>query len=226
MGAFSKINGFTPNKINNILPAKVNDLNFSATSGFTLLNSQVGAAGNPCVLNDFDSTGADLIVVALTSYDISSVSDQLNTYTKAVDIGMGGGGAAIYYKASPDTSEPLDFSLGGATWYMVFAFSGCDTADALEDTSSNAYNVTTPGICTATKNGTLFVVAYNTANFDNNTSTATIDSSFTAASFVNHQGGTRYSSALAYKIQSTAGDENPVLSISAQDAAMACFNPA
>lgn len=198
-----------------------------SASGFTLLNHQIASVfGGTATLSNFDATGANLIVIAITAFTLSTVSDSKgNTYTNAVNIGFGGGGCGIYYCAAPDVSALLDFTLtDNSVCFEVFAFSGCNTSDALEATNSNGYNITTPGSCTATLNGSVFLFAYNAGFTD--VSAATIDSGFTLTTQGNSIGGHRYATVFGYKIQSTAGSENPALSVSASDACMAVFNPA
>lgn len=191
--------------------------------GFTLLNHATSTSGGSSAsLSGFDATGADLLVILNTNYEITSVTDsESNTYTAAFYPGAGGS-PAIYYCVNPSVSSSMTFTVSGnANWFEVLSISGCDTGDALEDTSSAGGGV---GTCTAAVDGSLFVVAANMNSAD--LTGLTIDSDFTMLSYVNHIGGNRYASAFAYKIKSGTGDESPTLSVTPGYGAMAVFNPA
>lgn len=223
MAEFSKINGILPAKVNGIVPAYVNGLAFPTGGGFTLLNSN-SAGINASGTVTLDTTGADLIVIVISNFFTPAPStptdSKSNTYTQAVN-SAGGGQCRIYYCAAPVNDSSLVVTFAGSNIAAaVLAFSGCDTADALEATNSSIGS-SRPGSVASALDGSLYVAGLA---HDESGSAPTIDSSFAVEENVPSSGGAWYGVSAAVFVGS--GSLNPTWTGSIEAATIAVFNPA
>lgn len=171
-----------------------------------------GTGGGAGPTADVDTTGADLIVAAIhhaTGATIAFGDNKSNTYTGLTARVGSVSGVQLYYKLSPTVGTGHNFTVTGSNIYAVIsvaAFSGITGFDKEAGTTASSSTTCSPGSVTpAANNAVLFTaVTGDVANF----SPCSVGSSFTKTSDIaltgNNMGG-----AAGYKIQTTAGAENP-----------------
>lgn len=193
-----------------------------------IASTSAGTAQNGGTISAIDTTGANLIVVALSSYDVAAAltDSKGNTWTALTTRAVGGGSVVrMFYCASPVVGTGHTFTASGANTYStvsVVAFSGA--AASPFDQESGAASSASPGVILPREDNCVFVTCQSQASSGTG---ASINGSFTASS-VNH-GGTFVGGGVAYKVQTTAGAENPTWSWSAggtASVAMAVFKAA
>lgn len=164
-----------------------------------------------------DTTGADLLVFVATSYNgfaAPTVSDSKgNTW-----VGLAEQSAAInsrvriYYAKNPTVGSGHTFTVTGNETYpavLVFAFSGADTDDPFDqENGATAGSVTShaAGSVTPSENGEVLVGGLC---YDGDVTNLAIGSSFTLELHEAYTNAVNMGGAAAYKIQGTAGAENP-----------------
>lgn len=181
-----------------------------------------------------DTTGATLLVIGRCDNGAGNTPTDSpgNTFTGLTATNGGSiSRATIYYKVSPTTSATHTFTVSGAAGNRNSAFmawfSGTAAFDVEAHTGSSASGTTVqPGSVTPTLDAeTLFsVVCWGDLTFGDG-HTASVGSSFnliTGQLTDAEAGGSgHYGTAAAWKIQTTAGAENPTWTLSASETNLA-----
>jgi hypothetical protein len=182
-----------------------------------------------------DTTGANLIVVAVTSFvsgPTVTVSDsKSNSYTPLTEYaGAGGLEIRLFYHLTPSVGGSHTFTCVGNASYPVLcaaAFSNSSASAFEEENGATGESINTiqPGNVTPDDDNGLVISACGTAV----ASDAVADSSFIEAEIQQYNIGVSMGCTLAYKIQTAAGAENPNwtwggASASSVAAAIAVFN--
>jgi len=195
----------------------------TAPAGITLVASaNKQGDGTSCTTSAIDTTGANLIVVTVHEYRVSTpatLSDSKGNTWSAASPALGDGqtGNAIFYCFSPTVGSGHTFSLvGGAgggsdttfNALHVFAFSGSTSPGLVgTGTSANAANWSSKQPGSISDSSIKVFVSAATINVA--AKTLTINSSFTGLNQGYSSAGT--GNGAAYKIGSTA--ENPTWAI-------------
>lgn len=177
-------------------------------------------ARNGVTTSAIDTTGANLIVVGIAWYSVTSpsVTDSagngaptaLTTSNIASDVG-----AKLYYWLNPTTSASHTFTLGPANVYgglIVAAFSGVKTSSAFDQqagaTSASATGLSPGSVTPSEDNELVIFIAGKGGN------TTTVDSTTVGSMIGNYAGITAvtYALGMGYEIQTTAAASNPSLS--------------
>jgi len=165
-----------------------------------------------------DTTGATGIYIGYALYDnpgTVSVSDSKgNTYTALTQSGGVGSYVRLYYCQNPTVGASHTFTVTGTAIFVAFgalAVSGSLTASSFDVESGGTASSTTvqPGSVTPSQDNEILVtaVSFNVIN------TASINSSFTLDGQLNYSIGVNIGLGLAFKIQTTAGAENPTWTV-------------
>lgn len=183
-----------------------------------------------------DSTGGNLIVVAVASYDLSSaptVSDSKgNTYSAlTAQSSAGSHRIQLFYAANATVGSGHTFTVTGSTSYSsisVNVFSGAKTTSPFDQQNGASGGSTSlaTGSVTPTEDNEVVVAGIA---LDSAPSSLTINSSFSTPAVAYFAGGSAYGVGSAYKIQTTAAAVNPTWSwtvSSGQAAAIATFKVA
>jgi len=189
------------------------------------LVSNIGAAssdGNTFTSGAIDTSGADFLVMEIAEFYFfaeSTISDSYgNTWTILPTYQTGTGPRMrIAFVENPTVGSGHTFTCTGTGIYASFAvaaFSGVSTTSPQDqETGNNGGTVTSiqPGSITPPENNELIITGVGVGGLE----TLAIDSSFTITDDIPYALGMNYGSGLAYKIQTTAGAENPTWSWSA-----------
>lgn len=183
-----------------------------------------------------DTTGANLLVAAvghLNGNTPSVVDSKGNTWTAGptYQAGAGNGRVALFYCLNPaSVGSGHSWMITGSESYtnaVVGAFSGVGAFDDENGAGQASATTQQPGSLTPANDNSLLVTALQFVD-TGGAGDASINSGFTLAGSNSH--GTNFAVALAYKIQTTAGAENPTwTSPAAADrmaATIAAFEPA
>lgn len=191
---------------------------------YSFLVSGSGGAGTDkrtATTSSMDTTGADLLVAILNFYHIDVVSPATITDSKGNTWSTVLSTVATNYTLRQYVSRPT--SVGTAhtvSWgestdptypsLIVFAFSGSVASPADQSTGATKASGTTlaTGSVTPTENNEVLVAG---AGWDA-AATPTIDSGFSTPVQVSAVGAQHVAVAASYKIQTTAGAENPTWS--------------
>lgn len=180
-----------------------------------------------------DTTGANLIVVAIGSYvpnGAAAITDsKSNTWTALTARASTNARVRLYYTVPSSVGSGHTFTstaTGAFPFCSVVVMSGAHASPFDQESGGNAASGTSsqPGSITPSENNCVLITGLNfyTGN------TATINSSFTRQA-TNYGVSNNLAGGIAYKIQTTAGAENPTWSWtgSAENAtAMASFKSA
>lgn len=179
------------------------------------------AAGGTFTSATMNSTGATGLVCGLTFYDLATeptLSDSKgNTFTGLTKQPITNLlSTRLFYVAAPSVGSSHTFTVtssGGNSYSSVacLALSGTHATPFDQQNGATHTPATTsgqPGSVTPTVDNEILVTAIG---FDDGESSATINSSFTIADQINANPNW-WGIALAYKIQTTAGAENPTWS--------------
>lgn len=184
------------------------------------LVASTGTAGGATTVTTsaINTTGATLIVVQISEYSVGAsialTDSQGNTWTALTVKNQGNSRSQLHYCVSPSTSASHTFTYGTALRYpsiCVQAFSGVSTSSPFDVQNTNgasAATTVTTGSVTPSQNDEVLI----TGLCFETTGTISINSSFTISNQVNYAFGNNFGSAMAYKIQTTAGAENPTWS--------------
>lgn len=170
-------------------------------------NTAKGTAQNGGTTNAIDTTGANLIVVAIAYFSgtISSISDsKSNTWTALTNAANGSNEFRLFYCLNPTVGSGHTFTVSASSQYptiCVAAFSGVKTASAFDQQS--AVGSTNPGSVTPTEDNELVV----TGLCGDCDATSTY-SGFTVTNAIAFTGGSFMGGAMAYKVQTTATTVN------------------
>lgn len=201
-----------------------------------IASTSAGSTGGTTVTTSaIDTTGADFLVVAVSYYGSTSNADPAlsdskgNTWTAltARELGFNNAAAKIFYCKPTSVGSGHTFTADRTNTYptiSVSAFSGVKATSPFDQESGTSTNSAStsyqPGSITPSEDGCLLV----TGICSDGTSHS-VNSSFNATATdvlsSNHMGG-----GIAYKVQTTAGAENPTWSWTGSTwraAAMASF---
>lgn len=175
-----------------------------------------------------DTSGSSLLVMVVSDYDVSTASvptdSKSNTWTSLTAQVAGGGGAGritIFYVTNPTVGTGHTFASNGTNTFAsiaVQAFSGASTSSPFDQQNGN---VTTTGFSplttgSITPSADNEVVCYGQGCVSIQTRSVSVGSITDQANLV---GGSSFSIAAAYIVQTTAGAVNP--SWSSADASQA-----
>lgn len=170
------------------------------------------ATSNNVTTGSIDTTGADLIVIVVSAYGgAPTLSDSKgNTWTARTSYGPIHV-CKIYYCASPTVGSGHTFTLTSSTLYPtvnVAAFSGTHATpyDVENGYAEVGAPSTTgqPGSVTPSEDNEVLITGTTHAS-----TVSSIGSSFTITDNIAYGAGTNIGGAMAYKIQTSAGAENP-----------------
>lgn len=202
----------------------------AAGGTFALISNTSAGSGDALSVTTsaIDTTGANLLVVAVASYNgatASTLSDSKgntwNARTAYSDAGTGGiVRIQLFYASSPTvgTGHTFTGSSPGSGSYpciAVAAFSGANTtpyASESGDTDGSSGSTDQPGTVTPGSNNNLIItgVAHNNAG-----STMSVNESFTISNQTTAVGSQCVGVAMGYQIQTTATARNPTWTLSA-----------
>lgn len=172
-----------------------------------VVSTEVAGAGTtPAV----DTTGASLLVACVCGDTAPSISDSKgNTWNELLmETGDFGYEVSLFYAANPTVGTGHTFTVSGGSPAMgVVAFSGVATTSPFDQQSTGDQDNTSPasaGSVTPTEDNELLVAGCGGLG-----SAVSIGSSFNLDQDIDVVGGTNFSVAIAHKIQTTAGAENP-----------------
>lgn len=184
---------------------------------FALIANAAAAGGtNATTTSSINTTGANLIVIAVASYAVASVpvitDSNSNTWTNIINTASAANGrASLFYCLNPTVGAGHTFTAtrtGGYQNLAVVAFSGAK-ATSVTDQSNGA----TTGAATALATGSITPSEDNelivSALCFNAVNTIAIDSGMTISNQVNYVSGVNFGIMCAYKIQTTAAAINP-----------------
>lgn len=186
-------------------------------STITPVNSLVAALGtNGGTSGAMDTTGADFLVIAVSEDGTTTQSptdSKSNTWVALGSWGTATMKVTFYYSENPTVGTGHTFTYsrtGSFSSIAVGAFATVKTSspfDSGTDIGAGSASASTlqPGSKTPSENDC--IVISGISFFDN--SDPTIDSGFTRMQFIRSNFSTYYGVGLAYKIQTTAGAENP-----------------
>lgn len=176
-------------------------------------------ARNGVTTSAIDTTGANLIVIGIGWYSVTSpsISDsQSNTWTALTTSNIASDvGCKLYYCVSPTTNASHTFTFGPANVYgglIVSAWSGVATSSPFDQqtgaTSSSASGLATGSVTPSEDNELVIFAAAKGGN------TTTVDATDVGSMIGNYAGITAvtYALGMAYEIQTTATARNPTLS--------------
>jgi hypothetical protein len=188
-------------------------------------NAGSSDGGNSVTSSALDTTGANLLVVAVVTFGAGTTptDSKGNTWT-GLTVESGSSNVRLWYCLSPTVGTGHTFSHNSTGTYpaiQVFAFSGVDSFESQSGFASSYQ----PGSLTPAEDGALLVstVASGAAS-----SGLAVDSSFIGLEFTPNSAGQHVPGGTAYKIQTTAGAENPTWSwpsSSPNAVTMAVFKP-
>ena len=193
-----------------------------------------GTASSTVTSSAVDTTGANLIVVAVSVFGTNSVTvsdSKSNTpYTALTARTQATQSLRMYYFLAPSVGSGHTFTASGTSIFptiSVSAFSGVATSSALDQesgtTSASGGTTFQPGSITPSQDNCLLVTGVCSSG-----NTHSINGSFNATS-TNEAAGQHVGGGIAYKIQTTAGAENPTwtwVTSTGRAAGMASFKPA
>lgn len=190
------------------------------------------AAGTTVTTSGIDTTGANLIVVAVSYYSLSDptlTDSKGNTWTAltARELNSTAASVKLFYCVPTSVGSGHTFTATQASTFptvSVSAFSGAAASPFDQQSGSATSGAVTsfqPGSITPSENNCVLVTGITTGG-----TAHTINSSFNATSIGNNAAGANMGGGIAYKIQTTAGAENPTWSwttSAGKAAAMASF---
>lgn len=197
---------------------------FSYLTGTTAGSSDA----NSVTTSSINSSGATLIVVGVAingNSPTAPTDNQGNTYTQAITVSSGIARSAIYYCVNPTTNSSHTFSYSQfnttPTLFVNVFDGGTSTVDVTNSTNNTVSTTIQPGSVTPTSDGQLFVTVLS--NFVAIADTYSINSSFTITQRREVANPNAQDGAIAYKIQTTGGAENPTWSHSNTTTNGACI---
>src|SRR5574341_912330 len=190
---------------------------------------KAASASTSSVTSDaVDTTGSSLLVVAVSSYAVVAVAtvtdSKSNTWTQLTtrtDPGANLSRQTLYYAQNPTVGTGHTFTASTSPTASfpaigVYAFSGTATTAVFDVENGNGADAVTsiqPGSVTPTQNNEVVVAALCFESSD----TISIGSGFTLSDQVPWVVNVNFGLAIAYKIQTTAGAENPTWSWTTSD---------
>lgn len=207
----------------------------AAPDPIALLAFDAHSGNNTTTTTDpINTTGADLLIIGGAYHNPAGAptesDSESNGYTDLTASAGGNGSARMHYKTNPvtDAAHTATYALSGSYNSILFAaFSNVlDAAPEAETGAGNASATTIqPGSITPSEDNCVLITV---CEYVAASGVPTINSGFTVIGYINH--ASNYSVAMAMKVQTTAGAENPTWTApgSADRIAsrMACFKHA
>jgi len=176
--------------------------------------------GNGVTTGAINTTGADLLVAVISDYSagggVSFSDSKGNTWALLTQYNDGvAARVQIAYVKSPSVGSGHTFTATNAFTFpsvCVAAFSGSDLSAPFDQQNGASNSSTTsqqPGSVTPSANNELLIAG---VSFNGAFSGLSVNSSFTSLDSAAYAGGACLGSALGYKIQTSAGAENPTWS--------------
>ncbi len=211
-------------------------------SGICLVSHVQSVVGNTSSVTTspgIDTTGANLIVVNVTGFNLGGGSQTLTdnksntTYVALSQAGSGTCHNNLWYILSPTvgSGHTFTYNSGGSSIFgtiQVAAFSGAVPSFDRETTNSNSSPATTiqPGSITPGNNNEVVMTGVCFSD-DAGSSTYTINGSYTITDFIGFATGNNEGGGLAYLVQTSAAATNPTWtdssSATTQTASIAAF---
>lgn len=195
---------------------------------------QTAGGVNGGVSSAIDTTGANLIVINVSfraSAGISVTDNKGNTYTSAVTSVVGGAitnVSTLFFCLAPTVGTGHTFTLSNPNSFSIAeitAWSGAAAASVLDVTNNNNGTGSTQqaGAVTPSQGNSLVIAGLSSQV----ASAASIDGGFTISDQAAIVGGSYYSGATAYLVQTAAALANPTWSSTAvtSGATIAVFKP-
>jgi hypothetical protein len=186
---------------------------------FALIANAVGGTGFPqdsTTTSSINTTGANLIVIAVASYAVHAVpvigDSKSNTWTNIINTASATiGRASLFYCLNPTVGAGHTFTsamTGSYANLAVVAFSGAkatSVTDQSNGATTGAATALATGSITPSEDNELIVssLCFNAVN------TIAIDSGMTISNQFNYSNGVIFGIMCAYKIQTTAAAINP-----------------
>lgn len=175
--------------------------------------------GDFVVTSGINTTGANFLVLTLSSYEIYSlptISDsKFNTWNVLTSYSTTPyERQTLYYAINPSVGNGHTFSASSSGSYpaiAVMAFSGMNTSAPFDVQNGNSHGVgggstISTGSVTPSQDGSLIVTGQGGAT---SSQSMTIDNGFTKGTQIDGDVSYNFSVVMAYKIQSTAAAINP-----------------
>ena len=161
--------------------------------------------GTGVTTDAIDTTGASLIVIALSSYSqTGAISDsEGNTWAPLTMYGSGAERQQLYYCENPTTDSSHTFTNSGSTNYPALSVIALENAGVYDGEESGNTSAS-PGSVTPTENDCVVITGL-TGNGDS----AGVGSGFAIAASADYVVGASMQGAIAYKIQTTVSAESP-----------------
>jgi len=188
---------------------------------FSLVSSVAAAPGSTGgTTGAINTNGANLLIVVISDFggaSQSTLSDsESNTWNELTLLNFNSNArCTIYYAYNPNVGASHTFTYDVQTNFptiMALAFSDADTAAPFDVENGAGVTGTSlqPGSVTPSENDELLICGLTTANEEG--STPSIDSSFIEELGIIFGTGVNLGGFTGYKIQTTAGAENPTWS--------------
>jgi hypothetical protein len=172
-----------------------------------ITNAAAAGSGSAATTGAIDTTGANLIVIAGTSYDvpITAADSKGNTWSVLTEYDSDVR-VRLFYCLDPIVGSGHTFTINSASGFpsvAVIALSGAAAASVFDQINGSA--TAQAGSVTPSEDNEILIaaVSFTTSN------TVSIDGSFTITNQSDYAGGGAIGIGLAYKIQTSAGAENP-----------------
>ena len=200
----------------------------------TFVDSCDGQHQSSVTTSAMDSTGADTIIVSVQTYNttvpLTAISDsKSNLFVQLAHNNFGVYDQRIFVCRNPTVgaSHTFSFSTGSASYAVVSAaaFSGVGVLSANDYTDASSASSVSAGPLTATSNGSLFYFSIGTGS---TVTQSSVSGGFTEITDVAGVPGSWMGLHTSYKIQSSAGSENPTATLSGTDtmnATLLMFDP-
>jgi len=179
----------------------------------TLISSVVGSGAADVTTTGIDTTGANLLIIALAcddAYNTTPTDSKGNTWTQLTSYTQGNVRVRVWFSIPTSVGTSHTFSASGSIIGTIFAhaFSGVvQTSPNDQQNGANSFNTSlATGSITPVENGELLFTVYGINGVGVPIS---IDSSFTETHEVDFNSGVSYGGATAYLIQTTAAAINP-----------------
>jgi hypothetical protein len=199
---------------------------------YALVSNTSAAPGeNGGATGAIDTTGANLIVVGVVAFDgapgTANLSDsKSNAYTELTAREFSSSDLRLFYKENATVGSGHTFTFSRASSFptiLIAAFSGGKASSAfdVQNGASNGSAVTSfqPGSVTPSEDNELLIALLGFGDV----AARSIDSSFAITNQHGFGTGNNIGGALAYKIQTSAGAENPTWSWVGNDVAGAAI---
>jgi hypothetical protein len=175
----------------------------------------VASGANGFTTAGVDTTGANLLIVALASYTAgATVTDTTygNTFTPLTQYGGSGYWSRIWYCLNPTVGAGHTVTVAGASTFdagCLIAYSGVSALDTSIGNSNTTQVTVAPGSITPAGANELFITAAADVGSPSDFSGSAIDSGFTVLAHQAFTSGTCNTFGVAELIETTATPKNP-----------------